>query len=579
MTASLRVSVGQYSDKGSKPTNQDFHGVAIPGEPQLSSKGIAVALADGISSSDVSQVASAAAVRGFLEDYYCTSDAWSVKTAAQRVLFAINSWLHAQTRQSRYREDSNRGYVCTFSGMVLKSTTAHLFHIGDTRIYRVSGQSLEQLTTDHRIVLSSAETYLGRAMGADPHVDIDYQSVPVAAGDIFVLATDGVYEFVDARTVTEQISAHAADLNGAAQAIAAHALQQGSDDNLTIQIVRIDALPIQKASELQQQVSELALPPLPDLRASFDGYRIVRSLHASSRSHIYLALDEQSGAQVVIKLPSVDLRGDPAYLERFMMEEWVARRINDPHVMKPAPQTRKRNYLYVATEYLEGQTLDQWMTDNPRPDLESVRNIVEQVARGLQAFHRQEMLHQDLRPQNIMLDRSGTVKIIDFGSTRVAGMLESGGPVDATSILGTTQYAAPEYFLGEGGTSRSDLFSLGVIAYQMLTGRLPYGAEVAKTRTRKQQARLAYRSMLADDLPIPAWVDEALRKAVHPDPAKRYQLLSEFLYDLRRPNPAFFKRGPTPLMTRNPLLFWKGLSLALALLVLYLVWLLNAGGH
>ena len=98
MPGALRISAGQHSDKGRKDTNQDFHGLMVPREPQLSSKGIAIALADGISSSNVSHEASQAAVTGFLEDYFCTSDAWSVKTSAQRVLFALNSWLHAQNR-------------------------------------------------------------------------------------------------------------------------------------------------------------------------------------------------------------------------------------------------------------------------------------------------------------------------------------------------------------------------------------------------------------------------------------------------------------------------------------------------
>jgi len=136
MFDSLKISVGQYSDKGRKEINQDFHGALIPEEPQLSTKGIALAIADGISTSDVSQLASQAAVTGFLNDYYCTSEAWSVKLAAQRVLYATNSWLFAQTRQSHYRYEKDKGYVCTLSALILKSTTAYLFHVGDTRIYR-----------------------------------------------------------------------------------------------------------------------------------------------------------------------------------------------------------------------------------------------------------------------------------------------------------------------------------------------------------------------------------------------------------------------------------------------------------
>ena len=144
MTGQLAIAVGQCTDKGRKETNQDFHGVTIPPEPLLSSKGICVALADGISSSGVSQVASESAVKAFLEDYYCTSEAWSVRTSGERVLSATNSWLYSQTRRSQFRYDQDKGYVCTFSGMVLKSSTAHVLQTARalaSRTLRVSGRS------------------------------------------------------------------------------------------------------------------------------------------------------------------------------------------------------------------------------------------------------------------------------------------------------------------------------------------------------------------------------------------------------------------------------------------------------
>ena len=108
MPSQLKISVGQYSDKGRKESNQDFHGAYLPLEPQLSLKGVAIALADGISSSEVSHIASESAVSGFLEDYYCTSETWSVKKSAQRVLMATNSWLYSQTRRSQYRYDAGQ---------------------------------------------------------------------------------------------------------------------------------------------------------------------------------------------------------------------------------------------------------------------------------------------------------------------------------------------------------------------------------------------------------------------------------------------------------------------------------------
>jgi serine/threonine protein kinase len=125
--------------------------------------------------------------------------------------------------------------------------------------------------------------------------------------------------------------------------------------------------------------------------------------------------------------------------------------------------------------------------------------------------------------------------------------------------------------VGEGGSTRSDIFSLGVMAYEMLTGRLPYGAAVARTKTRSQQRKLVYASAVDDGSETPAWIDEVLRQALHPDPLKRYAELSEFVHELRHPSRAHLNPVPTPLIERNPLLFWKGLSALLALIVLALL--------
>ncbi|KRB67811.1 bifunctional protein-serine/threonine kinase/phosphatase [Noviherbaspirillum sp. Root189] len=571
MISQLNISIGQHSDKGRKEINQDFHGAYVPNEPLLMTKGVALAIADGISSSDVSQVASQSAVTGFLEDYYCTSDAWSVKTSIERVLVATNSWLHAQTQQSQYRYDKDRGYVCTLSALVIKSTTAHIFHIGDSRIYHVRGNATDLLTNDHRIWMSAEQSYLGRALGVHQQIEIDYRTLQVEQDDLFLLATDGVYEHVDAGFIMATVNDNRDNLDQAAKVIVQEAYRRGSKDNLTIQIARIDALPAPDAYEMYQQLAELPLPPLLEPRMAFDGFRIVREMHASSRSHVYLAIDDETGTEVSIKTPSVDLSGDPAYLERFLMEEWIARRINSAHVLKPCLPNRKRNYLYVVTEFINGQTLSQWMIDNPKPDLDTVRRIIEQIAKGLRAFHRLEMLHQDLRPANIMIDTTGTVKIIDFGSTKVAGITEMTASSGPPELLGTAPYTAPEYFLEEDGSSRSDQFSLGVIAYHMLTGGLPYGTQVAKARTHSSQNKLVYQSVLEHRRDIPLWVDEAVRKAVHPKPHKRYDDLSEFMFDLHHPNKAFLNKTRPPLIERNPVVFWKGVSFILMLVVLLLL--------
>jgi serine/threonine protein phosphatase PrpC len=564
MKKQLDISIGQYTSPGRKAINQDFHGLCIPKEPHISLKGITVALADGISSSDVSQVASETAIKGFLQDYYCTSDSWSVKTSAQRVLKATNSWLYAQTRNSPYRFNKDKGYICTFSAIVFKSNTAHLFHCGDSRIFRLTDNNLEQLTTDHRHIVDAQTSYLTRALGIHDTLEMDYKTTAISKGDTFILATDGVYEFLTSKAIAQAIhqgEAHDEDLDEIAKQLINDAYEAGSDDNLTIQIVRVENLPDQHLAEVQQQLHYLPAAPQLAARMSFDGYNIIRDIYISSRSHVFLAQDIDSGEKVVIKTPSAEMRGNQEYLESFLMEDWIAKRVSNAHVLKAIEPNRKRNYLYTVTEYIEGRTLAQWMNDNPAPDIETVRKIVEQIAKGLQAFHRQEMVHQDLRPNNIMIDASGTVKIIDFGATKVAGISEITPKNEG--IMGTAQYTAPEYFLGEPGTAQSDLFSLGVITYKMLSGNLPYGNAICKTSNRRAQGRLTYESLRSEDNNISGWVDFAISKASHIDPLKRYSEVSEFIYELKKPSQNYLSKTKLPLLARDPVLFWQCVSLLL----------------
>jgi len=572
MKKQLKISIGECTSKGRKEINQDFHDLCIPSEPQLTTKGIAVALADGISSSDVSQIASKTAVTSFLLDYFSTSDSWSVKKSAQRVLTASNSWLFSQSKNGQYAHDKDKGYVCTFSAMIFRSTTAYMFHIGDARIYRLRDGQLERLTEDHRLWVGQNTSYLSRALGMDSVVNIDYDSFPLEVGDLFFFMTDGVYEHIDTDILIATINTHENDLQTAAKILLDEAYEDGSEDNLTIQIVKIDALPHKDVKEVDKQLIDKPLPPILEPRMVFDGYEIIRALHGSSRSHVYLATDKDNGTQVVIKIPSIDLQSDKAYLERFVMEEWIAIRMNNPYLIKSYLPTRKRNYLYNVTEFIDGQTLTQWMIDNPKPSLEVVRNITEQIAKGLLALHRQEMIHQDLRPENIMIDASGTIKIIDFGATRVEGIADINSFIEQENLQGTAQYSAPEYFLAETGTPRSDLFSLGVIVYQMISGQSPYGVNVARTKTKAEQKKLKYASLYTEEGDTPLWIDETLRKALEIDPYDRYSELSEFTYDLRHPNAKYLKKSRPPLLERNPVFFWKIISLTLATTVVALLY-------
>lgn len=570
MITELTISVGQYSVNGRKTLNQDCHGLRIPPQALKNIKGISLVMADGISSSAVSQIASETVVKSFLEDYYCTSEAWSVKNSAERVLSAINAWLYSQTMQGEGRYDKDKGYVCTASALIIKNQSAHILHAGDTRIYRLTEKGLEQLTHDHRLWVNNQKSYLSRALGIEAQCSFDYQVHKVSVGDIFILATDGIYEYVSAEQICQQIAQHT-DLQHAAQSITELAYANGSQDNLSIQLARIETLPEMPGNDIKQHIDNRPMPPPLSARMEFDGYTILRDLHATNRSHVFLAQDNSTGKKVVIKIPSTDLAANAGLLERFLMEEWAARRVNNTHVLKADLADRERHFLYTVFEYIDGQTLAQWARDNPLASISEVRDIVEQIAKGLHALHRMDMLHQDLRPENIMLDKNGTVKIIDFGAVSVAGLNETYTSTPDTYLLGTALYSAPEYFLGEPGNAASDIFSLGVITYFLLSGKYPYGTQVARTKTLAAQRKLRYQSVLDEEREIPQWVDEAIHKAVQALPERRYDSIFEFIHDLRQPNQAFLHKTRAPLLERNPVAVWQGISFLLILVIVYLL--------
>ncbi|MCB1879044.1 MAG: bifunctional protein-serine/threonine kinase/phosphatase [Gammaproteobacteria bacterium] len=567
MSAKLEIDYAFRSEAGVKESNDDLCKVCVPQGALLQSKGVAAAIADGVSSSEGGGHASQICVKSFLNDYFSTPESWAVKTSASKVLDSINRWLCGQG-QSLY--DSAMGLVTTFSGVIIKSTTAHIVHIGDSRVYRLHDGTLEQLTRDHRVWVSKEREYLSRAMGADPHIEIDYRAVALEQGDILLFTTDGVHDFLSQPELEGIISRRQRTLQACANALVERALENGSNDNASCQLIRIDNLPLETEADILQRVSDLPFPPDLQPGMVIDGYKILRELHASKRSEVFLALDDESGQKVVLKTPSVNYRDDAAYLENFLHEEWVGRRIQNAHILGVL-EPRNRHFLYNVSEYVEGRSLAQWIQDRGPLDLHQTRSIAEQIIDGLRALHRREMYHQDLKPGNILIDNHGIVKLIDFGSTRVTGMEEITSELDHSTPQGTLDYAAPECLSGAASTPASDLYSLGVILYEMLTRQLPYG----ECDRLDQKRRLRYQSARHHNPEIPVWVDSALERAVHPLPSKRYTSLSEFQYDLNHPNPAFKDISELPLLERNPLLFWQSLSVLLLLFNLLTLFLLG----
>lgn len=554
LQSSLQIAFAQRSEAGRKPENQDTVGARIPDGSALTTKGIAIAMGDGVSSSNAAREASQTAIAGFLSDYYATPDTWSTQKSAMRVIHALNSSLFGRSQNSIYGE----GYLTTFSAIILKGATAFLFHVGDTRIYRLRGESVELLTRDHTTRIDKNTNYLSRALGADPVLEVDVLSIEVEVGDVFVITCDGIHEFMSAADFKTTVKTHRENMEQLVDALFALANQNNSDDNMSAQALRVLSLGNASQNDAIQVLSRLPFPPLLSVGQTIDGLRVKKIMHESTRSQVYL-VEDAKGTPMVMKTPSDLFRDDTAYIERFVMESWIGARIHSPQVARVMPAAESRSCLYYLTEYIPGPTLTTLLKERGKLAILDAVELTESLIRGIRAFHRKETLHQDLKPDNIVISAKGPI-IVDFGSCWVASIEEVGAPFTRDNILGTADYSAPEYRFGGRTGPHSDQFSLAVLLYEMLTSKLPYGNNYSKCMDLKSFQQLKYTSAMQHNPLVPYWLDKALEKALSINPDNRYEALSEWLQDLKRPNPAWLSQRAQPIMERNPQLVWKLLA-------------------
>ena len=528
----LKVNITSHSTAGVKPENQDVCAYYIPDKKALEYKGVVSIIADGVSACERAAEASACCVNGFLSDYYSTPDSWRIEHSATKVISALNNWLYSHSM----RNDEISSMLSTLSVIIIKSNTVHIFHVGDSRIYHYRQGVLTQLTKDHVLSLNKEKTYLSRAMGFDLKVNVDYQTLELEVNDQFLMTTDGVHDYLDNISLKNLIN-KASTTND----IVDKALASNSNDNISAMIVRIEELPEKNIDEAFDELTQLPVPLDLEQGMKINGFEIESLIVSSHKMQLYLAKDINTKQLVALKTPSINFEDEPQYLKHFMYEQWAGQRIQSSNVVKIHNSNEKANFLAYAMEYIKGQTLRQWMDENQNPDVKIVVSFVKQIIQGLRAFHRQEMLHCDLKPENIIIDKIGQIKLIDFGSTRIAGVAELTSPIDIMDNQGTQGYAAPEVILNAKVSQASDQFSLGVIVYEILTSRPPYENKLDKNLNTKKLSKLSYKSILTYNPNIPIWIDGAIRKACHLDVDSRYEALSEFLYDLEHPNSNFLQ--------------------------------------
>jgi len=560
----VKASAGFASETGPRERNEDFAGVVFGSELPQPRGDVVAAIADGIGGAKGGRVAAEMAVRGFLDGFCDLPETMEVRRAGARILNSLNSWLYAQGQ----RDGGLAGMGCTFTALVLRGRVAHVLHVGDTRVYRLRGDRLTCLTTDHvREGTGERSNVLTRALGVGTEVPLDYTTQPLARHDRFLLCSDGVHAFLPADAIADTLRERSAS-EVSAQALVKAALQSGSTDNCTALVVDVVDLPTAASADIGAAIMRLPLIPVPSEGETIDGF-VLKVLVSDGRyTRLFGAVDEVEGGEVALKFPKPQVAAEATYHAAFVREAWVGARVHSPWLgrtieLPPGRQT----CLYTVMPLYAGELLETRLARRPAIGLEEGRNITIKLARAAAALHSVGIIHRDIKPDNVILEGEGSLKLIDLGVVRVPGM-EDFPPTD---IPGTPAYMAPEMFSGEPGNEATDIYALGVTMFRAFTGEYPYGNPDATSQPRRNRPTAL--SALRPDLP--AWLQGALGRAIAIDPAERFHDMIEFAVEMemgpaRAPSTV---RRPQTFYERRPVLFWQGVSglLALALLLTLLL--------
>ncbi|MEO7145069.1 MAG: serine/threonine-protein kinase [Bryobacteraceae bacterium] len=264
-----------------------------------------------------------------------------------------------------------------------------------------------------------------------------------------------------------------------------------------------------------------------------DHYRIDAVVARSGMASIFRATDLNTGVQVAIKVPHPEIECDPVLFERFQREEEIGKRLDHPGVMKVIAE-EGRSRVYMVMEWVEGRLLRQVLNEQHKlPVLRAVQ-ITLDICDALDYIHTHGVVHRDLKPENIMIDADDRIKLIDFGIAGSAGMRRLTF-AKLTETMGTPEYISPEQVKGKRGDARSDVYALGIMFYEMLTGRTPFSGPnpFAVMNERLLNHPIPPREL---EPSISPELQEIIYRALERDPRNRYASAAEFAADLEHPD-------------------------------------------
>jgi serine/threonine-protein kinase len=533
-----------------RPNNEDFLSFwESTDEQERRTRGAIALLADGLGGHQSGEVASQLAVTTALKVF---REGDPNTTDNQLLWRAFNAANLAVYNAAADQQDASDRMATTLTVSLFRRNEVAVGHVGDSRAYLVRRGEIRQLTSDHTYVamqlkmnlISKAEamasdlrTLLTRSVGQHPTVRVDYNRSLLRNGDVVIQCSDGLHGSVTDMELRDAVARMPPA--AACEFLLRLAEKRGSQDNMSVQIVRVDQVP--RVGYYRGSVAYYAPTPntvsheLQPGDVLDERFQISDIISRTAMSTVFKAVDLSSGSDVAVKVPLPNLEGDPAAFSRFEREAEIGLALNHPAILKviavdPARKTRP----YLVMEFLEGQTLEQLLHHvKPLPEHDALR-MMSQICDGIGYLHANGVVHRDLKPTNVMLCSDGSLRIMDFGIAKAAAARRlTFGSFSPT--MGTPDYMAPEQVKGQRGDERTDVYSLGAILYEMVTGRLPFEGPNAYAVMNARLVGDPVAPRRANPNVSPE-VEEIVLHALSRDPADRYASAGAMKADLDAPD-------------------------------------------
>jgi serine/threonine protein phosphatase PrpC len=554
----LHVGVGSHTHQGGRLQNEDFSACYVGQQRQLS-LGLVAALADGMGGAKGGRTAAELAVRGFIEGCIGQPVTVGVPRISARAADAVNRWIY-----SIGRSDPNlNGMACTLSALVLCGRRAYLLHLGDSRIYRLRNNELSLLTTDHTLGAPGTTSVLTRAMGVEDRLCADHAIETVQVHDRYLICSDGVHGRLSRAEILATLAKRAAPQETAVQ-IVEHAANHPAADNATAVVLDILSLPDTQFADLEIASANWPLRSAPSTGEVIDDYELGDVLADGMYMRVFRATDRRARRSVIMKFPKPRPGLDALLRSALLREMWIASHVRSPFVTEMLESAdERRTCLYGLLPYYEGETLERRLQRRPQVPLSTGLDVSMKLTKALASLHRAGIVHRDVKPENVILESNGGLKLIDLGVARLRQFEEP----ESFEAPGTRSYMAPELFGGAPAEESSDIFALGVTIYRMFSGgAYPYGEVEAFA-----QPRFGRPTPLSKHRPdLPAWLDHCLARAISVDRRDRYADAVEFAFELEHGSMRAVPQSlaKPSLYERNPVRFWQIVSVGLLIALL-----------